>query len=173
MAKKNINDVTLLLKAYYETLYERLDANRENMKAVIEKLLREEIAKGIIGESDKDKFAAYRDACLAFVDERLEMYNPVGIQYTFDRTRAKEAFELGLQLDWYDSRAESEQLTAAAKEKAEYGMSDSRMRQIAAELIKERGGYPDRSIISAYQAQPKPGKLPDYITARAIEEVIR
>jgi chorismate mutase len=173
MAKKHINNVTLLLKAYYEVLYERLEANRENITMVIEKLMKEEIAKGIIGESDEDKFAAYRDACLAFVDERLEMYNPVGIQYTFDRTRAKEAFELGLQLDWYDSRAESEQLTAAAQQKAEYGMSDRRMRQVAAELIKEQGAYPDRSIISAYEDLPKPGKLPDYITARAIEEVIR
>ena len=168
-----MSEATLLIKAYYEVLYDRLEANKERLKAAIERLLKEEAAKGVLGEFDEDKYAAYRDASLAFVDERLEMYNPIGIQYTFDRSRAKEAFELGLQLDWYDSRAEWEALTAAAKEKAEFGINEERIRELVEELIQEQGAYPDRSIISGYEKQVSPGKLPDYAVARAIEEIIQ
>jgi hypothetical protein len=34
------------------------------------------------------------------------------------------------------------------------------------------GAFPDKSIISAYEADPALGKLPDYVVARAIEEII-
>jgi hypothetical protein len=47
------------------------------------------------------------------------------------------------------------------------------MRELAGELIKEVGAFPDGSIISTYEVKPAPGKLPDYIVARAIEETIR
>ena len=168
-----MNETNLLLKTYYEALYEQLEANRELLATRIEKLLKEEIVKHGFGSFDEEKYTAYRDACLAFVDERLETYNPVGIQYTFDRIGAQEAVELELQLNWYDSRAEFEALVEAARAKAEDGMSEERMRGLAEELIKEAGAFPDRSIISAYKAEPALGKLPDYIVARTIEETIR
>ena len=101
-----MSETSLLLKAYYEALYERLQANKELLSKRIDELLVEEITERGFEDFDEAKYAAYKDACLAFVDERIELYNPFGIQYTFDRTRAKEAFELELQLDWYDSRAE-------------------------------------------------------------------
>ena len=167
-----MNEANLLLKAYYEALYEQLEANKELLATRIEKLLKEEIVKREFGNFDEEKYTAYRDACLAFVDERLETYNPVGIQYTFDRIRAQEAVELELQLNWYDSHAEFEALMEAARAKAEVGMTEERMRQLAEELIKEVGAFPDRSIISAYEAEPAIGKLPDYVVARAIEETI-
>jgi DNA-binding Lrp family transcriptional regulator len=168
-----MNETNLLLKAYYEALYEQLEANREPLATRIEKLLKEEIVNRRFGNFDEEKYAAYQDACLAFVDERMETYNPIGIQYTFDRIRAQEAIELELQLDWYDSQAEFEALIEAVRAKAEVEMTEERMRRLADELIKEVGAFPDRSIISAYEAEPALGKLPDYVVARAIEETIR
>ncbi len=167
-----MSETSLLLKAYYEALYERLQAGKELLAARIEKLLAEEIAERGFEDFDEAKYAAYRDACLAFVDERIETYNPFGIQYTFDRTRAREAFELELQLDWYDSRAEFEALAQAARRKAEAGVTEEGLRPLAEELIKELGAFPDKSIISAYEAEPGLRKLPDYIVARTIEEII-
>jgi hypothetical protein len=168
-----MNETNLLLNAYYEALYEKLEADKELLTAKIEKLLREEIVKRGFGNFDEEKYTAYRDACLAFVDERLESYNPIGIQYTFDRIRAKEAVELELQLNWYDSQAEFEALLETVHAKAEVEMTEEKMRELAEELIKEAGAFPDESIISAYEAAPALGKLPDYIVARVIEETVR
>jgi len=162
----------LLLKAYYEALYELLESNKESLAARIEKLLREEVEHRGFEDFGREKYAAYRDACLAFIDERIEMYNPIGFQYVFDRSRAMEAFELELQLNWYDSRAEFTDLVAAAREKARAGLTDEDLRSMAEELIREAGAFPDSSIISGYQAGPLLQKLPDYIVARAIEEII-
>ena len=125
-----MNEANLLLKAYYEALYEQLEANKELLATRIEKLLKEEIVKRGFENFDEEKYTAYRDACLAFVDERLETYNPVGIQYTFDRIRAQEAVELELQLNWYDSQAEFEVLLEAVRAKAEVEMTEDRMRRV-------------------------------------------
>jgi len=168
-----MNDTNLVLKGYFEVLYERLAARKDLLAARIEKLLLEEIAERDFGSFDEAKYTAYRDACLAFVDERLEAYNPIGIQYTFDRERRKEASELELQLNWYDSRAEFEALVEAARIKAEKGLTEENLRLLAEELIVELGAFPDKSIISAYEAEPQLQKLPDYMVARAIEEIIR
>ncbi len=162
----------MLLKAYYEALYERLQANKELLAKRIDELLAAEVAERGFEDFDEDKYAAYKDACLAFVDERIELYNPFGIQYTFDRTRAKEAFELELQLDWYDSRAEFEALVETARDKARTGVTQERLRPLADELIKELGAFPDKSIISSYEAEPGLRKLPDYVVSRTIEETI-
>jgi len=170
---KEMNETNLLLKAYYEALYEQLEANKELLATRIEELLWEEIVKQGFGNFDEGKYTAYRDACLAFVDERLETYNPIGFQYTFDRIRAQEAIELELQLNWYDSQAEFEALMEAARTKAEVEMTEERMRELANELIREVGAFPDKSIISAYEAEPALGKLPDYVVAQVIEEIIR
>lgn len=168
-----MNQASLLLNAYYETLYERLEAKRDLLATRIDDLLAREIAEREFGDFNQDKFAAYRDVCLAFIDERIETYNPTGIQYTFDRIRADEAIELELQLNWYDSRAEFETLVRTAQNKAEAGITEENLRPLAEKLIKEVGAFPDASIISAYQASPALTKLPDYIVARAIEEIIR
>ena len=168
-----MNETSLLLNAYYEILYECLEGKKDVLTSRIEKLLREEIKRQGFADFNEDKYAAYLDACLAFVDERLETYNPIGVQYTFDRIRAQEAIELELQLNWYDSQAEFEALAEAVRAKAEVGMTEERMRELADELIKEAGAFPDRSIISAYEAEPALGKLPDYVVAQAIEETVR
>lgn len=161
------------MKAYYEALYERLQANKELLIRKIEELLTKEIEKLGIEDFDGDKFAAYLEACLAFVDERIETYNPFGIQYTFDQTRYREAFELELQLDWYDSRVEFKNLVREARSKAQTGEMEERLGFLAEELIKELGAFPDKSIISAYKAEPCLRKLPDYIVARTIEDIVR
>jgi len=105
-----MDETKLLLRAYYERLYERLKAEAEHLPAIIEKVLKHEIEHRGFAEFEPDKYAAYYDACLAFVDERLETYNPIGIGHTFDNVQSKEAYELELQLDWYDSRPEFEAL---------------------------------------------------------------
>jgi len=167
-----MSGTSLLLKAYYEALYERLQANKELLAKRIDELLVEEVAERGFEDFDEAKYAAYKDACLAFVDERIELYDPFGIQYTFDRTRAKEAFELELQLDWYDSRAEFETLVEAARDKVKTSVTEERLRLLADELIGELGAFPDRSIISSYEAKPGLRKLPDYVVARSIEEIV-
>ncbi len=168
-----MTETSLLLKAYYEALYERLQANKELLAGRIEELLAEEVLERGFDDFDEDKYTAYTEACLAFVDERIETYNPFGIQYTFDQSRRREAFELELQLDWYDSRAEFDNLVRAAREKTEAGDVEERLSSLAEELIKELGAFPDKTIISAYEAEPGLRKLPDYIVARTIEEIIK
>jgi hypothetical protein len=163
----------LLLNAYYEALHERLQANRNLLAERIEKLLRDEIEKRQLARFDSDKFTAYLEACMAFIDERLETYNPIGIQYTFAPSRRKEAAKLEFQLDWYDSRAEFQALVEAARHKSRQPDSEQRLTELAEQLIGEVGAFPDRSIISTYEAGPALGRLPDYIVARAIEEIIR
>lgn len=172
-----MNEIDLLLNAYYETLYERLGANKTILAEKIEPLLTREIANSF--ESlDKEKYSAYRDACLAFIEERIESYNPFGIQYTFDRVARQRSFELELQLNWYDSTEEFEQLLEAVRLKTESDLSDKsemteqRLQLLTDELIKEVGAFPDKSIISAYEAEPALNKLPDYIVALAIEKTI-
>ena len=167
-----MSETSILLKAYYEALYDRLEARKELLTEKIDGLLNEELALRGFEDFNREKYTAYRDACLAFVDERIELYNPIGIQYVFDRSRAREAFELELQLNWYDSRAEFEALVEAAQDKAELDVSPERLRQLAEELIEAAGAFPDRSIIAAYEAKPGLNKLPDYVVARVIEDVV-
>jgi len=100
------------------------------------------------------------------------MYNPIGIQYTFDSTRRRQAFELELQLNFYDSRAEFEALIQTAQGKLQALTNERGLPELADELIEDVGAFPDKSIISAYKASPTLGKLPDYIVATAIEELI-
>jgi len=168
-----MNKTKLLLNAYYEVLYERLEANKDLLAARIEKLLWKEIERCKFGDFDREKYEAYRDACLAFVDERIETYNPIGVQYTFDNNRRREAFELELQLNWYDSRTEFETLVQAAKNKVEVRAVGQDMPKLANELVEQVGAFPDKSIISGYESEPTVGRLPDYVVARAIEETIR
>jgi len=112
-----MSETKLLLNAYYEALHDRLEANKQLLTERIEKLLQAEFTNCDFGNIDQEKYDAYRDACLAFIDERIEMYNPIGIQYTFDSSRRRQAFELELQLNFYDSRAEFEALIQAAQGK--------------------------------------------------------
>lgn len=167
-----MSEAILLLKAYYEALCELLEAKKDLLATKVEELLTDEVEKHPFDDFDRDKYTAYRDACLAFVDERIETYNPIGLQYTFDPTRAQQAFELELQLNWYDARAEFEALVEAARDKAQIGITEENLRPLALELIKQLGAFPDKSIISAYQAAPALRKLPDYVVAQAIEGII-
>lgn len=167
-----MSETKLLLNAYYEALHDRLQANKDLLTTKIEKLLHAEFENRDFGSINQEKFDAYRDACLAFIDERIEMYNPIGIQYTFNSTGRRQAFELEFQLNFYDSRAEFESLVEAAKSKTQPDMGEQELRELADELIKDVGAFPDKSIISAYEAGPALNKLPDYIAARAIEEIV-
>ncbi len=172
MKRKDMDEAKLLLNAYYEALHGRLEAGKDLLARSIEKVLQGEIVKFGVEDFAGEKYAAYRDACLAFVDERMETYNPIGVQYTFDRASAEKARELELQLNWYDSTAEFEALMEAVYAKAEPQMTEERTRNLADELISELGAFPDKSIISTYRAGPGLGRLPDYVVAVAIEENI-
>ena len=168
-----MNETNVLLHAYYEVLYEALQTNRGTLIAKVEKLLAAEIEKRGFGCFNEEKFTAYRDACVAFIDERIETYNPIGIQYTFDRPTTHQARELELQLNWYNSRAEFEVLVEATRGKVQTPLTDERLGELAGEVISQVGAYPDNTIISAFEAEPALTKLPDYVVARAIEETVR
>jgi hypothetical protein len=162
----------LFLRAYYERLYERLEASRADLVGRIGGLLASELERQGHGSMEAEKVEAYREACLAFVAERLETYNPVGIQYTFDRRTSRQAAELEFQLDWYDSREEYQDLVAVARSLAGEEMSDELLREAADALIRQVGAFPDRSIIAGYGEKPTLQKLPDYVVALAIEQVV-
>jgi hypothetical protein len=167
-----MSETSVLLKAYYEALYERLEAQKDVLTARIDEFLEEEIKKRGFDGFDEKKCGAYRDACLAFIDERIEAYNPIGIQYIFNRCSAREVIELELQLNWYDSRNEFQLLVETARRKAAEHLTEEELRPLAEEMIAEVGAFPDRSIISAYEERPGLNKLPDYVVARTIEQVI-
>jgi hypothetical protein len=167
-----MSSAKLLLKAYYERLYERMVAERVQLEARIDQLLPDEVHLRCLGPLNPDGIQAYRDACLAFVTERLETYNPIGVQYTFSRTTTELAVELEFQINWYNSREEFEELVAAARGLAGDEVRDDMLPELADDLIREVGAFPDRSIIAAYIAEPTLPKLPDYILACAIEQII-
>lgn len=162
----------LLLQAYYERLHERMAEGRDRLVARVDELLGAQIAQQGFGDMDASRLDAYRDACVAFIDERLESYNPIGIQYTFDRTSSRAAAELEFQLNWYNSRSEFADLVAAARSRAGAGVPDGMLQNLADDLIRQVGAYPDRSIMEAYTAEPALQKLPDYIVACVVEEII-
>jgi hypothetical protein len=166
-----MNETRVLLHAYYEILYERMEARKEQLVGMIDELLSEEVERQAYEDFDGKKLAAYRQACLAFVDERIEAYNPTGLQYLYDREVAKGAFELELQLDWYDSRAEFDDLVKEARGKTA-NLTDENLCELAAELIGRVGAFPNKSIIAGYEAKPGLQKLPDYIVARSIERIV-
>lgn len=167
-----MNGTTLLIRAYYETLYEFLVCNKSDLTEKIKNLLAEEIKELQPADFNDEKIDAYFQAVVAFLDERIETYNPIGIQYTFDRTATKMAQQLELQLNFYDSTEEFHTLAETANQLAEPDMSDQRLRELTSRLIKQAGAFPDKSIISAYQTAPALQKLPDYILAKTIEETI-
>jgi hypothetical protein len=101
------------------------------------------------------------------------MYNPVGMQYLFDHGDSQEAFTMQMELDWYDSRAEYADLVRLAGHKVEQGLGDADFSDAARQMIRQLGAFPDRSIIRDYEADPTLQKLPDYIVARIIEQMIR
>ena len=168
-----MGEVKAILMAYYERLYEKLENSRDILTQKVKRILSEEIAIGGYGDFNGEKYAAYEQACLAFVDERIEAYNPTGVQYTFDNIRCKMVDELELKLNWYDSEAEFAYLLAAVHKKAELAVDDTRIRELADEIILEQGAFPDMSIIARYEREPGLSKLPDYVASRAIEELLR
>jgi hypothetical protein len=163
---------SVILKAYYERLYELMEARRTSLLPRIDELLTAETARRDWRDLDGDKLAAYREACIAFIDERVESYNPIGIQYTFGSVPSKTAAELEFQLNWYNSRPEFAELVATARSLATGAESDEALPDLANELIQLAGAFPDRSIIDAYHPEPTRQKLPDYIVACVIEEVV-
>ena len=168
-----MSSARVLLRAYYEQLHDRMEAGRADLVAHIDAHVAAEIARRRFGPMRPDQVQAYREACLAFIDERLETYNPIGIQYTFDRTVSRSAAELEFQLDWYDSRSEFAELVDTARALvAERDVSDAGLPDLAAELIRRSGAFPDRSILAGYAEKPTRQKLPDFLVALAIEEVI-
>ncbi len=167
-----MDEVALLLKAYWERLHELLLDNRDILKKRIADLLKAEVVHRGLAGFDERKFSAYREAAEAFLEERIEAYNPVGLQYLFDSDKRREAAELEFGLDWFNGRAEFDRLLASAARRAKPDMNDDLLQQAVLDLIREAGAYPDMSIIAGYEAKPGLNRLPDYIVAKATEEII-
>jgi hypothetical protein len=163
---------SLVLKAYYERLYELMEARRNELLSRIDELLAAETINRGWSDMEADKLAAYREACIAFIDERLESYNPIGIQYALGTVPSSTAAELEFQLNWYNSRPEFTELVATARSLAAGAQSDEALPELTDELIHLAGAFPDRSILEAYRPEPTLQKLPDYIVACVIEEII-
>jgi len=170
--EKLMDEVGLVLKAYWERLHNLLSQNRDLLSDKIKVLLKAEFDKPRFPGLDEHKYPAYLEAALAFVEERIETYNPVGLQYLFDSNNRREAAELGFGLDWFNGKKEFEQLVDAAGRRTRPGMTDQQLQKSADELIREMGAYPDKSIIAGFDADPTPQKLADYVVARAIEDFI-
>ncbi len=167
-----MNMAHVLLRVYYERLYERMEAAEARLAAQVDERLDTEIEAQGFGPMPAEKVQAYREACLALLFERLEMYNPIGIQYTFDGHTTEHAAELEFQLNWYDSRPEFQELVVAVRALADEHATDEKLPELADRLIRQMGAFPDRSIIAAYAAKPTLQKLPDFIVSTAIEQVI-
>ena len=167
-----MTDAGVLLRAYYEMLYERLTAREPVLRERIARHLHEALAAAGWTDFDSERYVAYLDAALAFLHERLEMYNPIGFQYTLEPIHSPLAARIELELDWYNATAEFERLRQAARSLAEPDMDASRLQVLAAELIDRCGAFPDRSIIDAYHEAPAVHKTPDYALALAIEETL-
>jgi len=167
-----MNPATLLLNAYYERLYEILQTNRPAVSADIEKYLAEELSQ-LSDDLDSEKLNALNEVSLALLEERIELYNPIGFQYTFDRLRSRQALQLELQLDWFDSRQEFEDLIKAVQTGAQENMTAEQITKFTDELIKECGAFPDKTIIETYRQAPALNRLPDYIVSSAVEKLIQ
>mgnify|MGYP006297836529 CR=1 FL=1 len=172
---QKIDTTRLLLNAYYEALHRKLVDNRDSVFRKISLLLTSEVRKNRLPITAGEKFEAYLQACYAFVDERIESYNPIGIQYTYPQKNHSYAAELEFQLAWYGGKPEFHSLLEAIREKTadRENIDDKTLAELAERLVIENGAYPDHSIISAYLDEPNLLKLPDYIVARAIEQTVR
>jgi hypothetical protein len=164
----------LLLNAYFEALYNILLGRKSSVISAIDRFLPLEFEKLEAADGNDEKLAAYRDACLAFVDERIEMYNPIGLQYTFDNLPAADQFaqKLELQLNWFDSTNEFNCLLEEISEIETAGFDEGKLPLLANQLIRKFGAFPDKSIIESYNRLPAIQKLPDFLVAQSIEKVI-
>ena len=171
-----MNKSRILMNAYIETLYERLSVEKEGCIRQMRPLLQSEIAAQQFDIHRPDKFDAYLEACVAFLDERLESYNPIGLQWTFPQTTVSEAFEMEAIVDWYDSRDEFESLRHQIETKvqacSDEACSEEAIRRLADELIAEHGAYPNHSIIESYRRRPQKNHLPDLVVATVIEATL-
>jgi len=172
-----MNPTRVVLNAYFERLCDLLEGAKPRTDERLKKLLNDEIDERNYHIAEAEKFTAYLEAAAAFFDERLESYNPIGIQWTMPTPTAEEAFQIESILDWYDSRPEFDTLCRTARRKArrfEPGSeeSDRLLQKLADELINECGAYPNKTIIQTYQTQPQLNHLPDYIVSCLIEKII-
>lgn len=165
----------MLIHAYLEQLHERLEEAKAEFLAAIEDFLQRELVNRDFGEPlEGERYTAYVEAARSFMTERIETYNPIGMQYVFDGISGTEAIELDMQLNWYDSRAEYEKLKQTAREiLAKAPTEAAEPQEMAKELIDRCGAYPDRSIIEGYESEPALRKLPDYVVAKSIEEILK
>ena len=172
-----MNPTRIVLNAYFERLCDLLEEAKPRTHEWLEELLNDEINERNYHIPEPEKFIAYLEAAAAFYDERLESYNPIGIQWTMPTPTAEEAFQIESLLDWYDSRPEFDTLCRAARRKAQRldagsEDADQLLQKLSEELINECGAYPDKSIIQTYQTQPQLNRLPDYIVSSLIEQII-
>ncbi len=140
----------LLLNAYFEALYNILLDWESSIISAIDRFLPLEFAKldSTAADGNTEKLTAYRDAAIAFVDERIEMYNPIGLQYTFDNPPAADQFakQLELQINWFDSTNEFNILLEEITEIETAGFDEEKLPQLANQLIGKFGTFPTKPL---------------------------
>ena len=172
-----MNPTRIVLNAYFERLCDRLEGAKPHISERLKARLNDEINERNYHIAEAEKFTAYLEAAVAFFDERLESYNPIGIQWTMPTPTVDETFQIESALDWYDSRPEFDVLCRAARRKArrldvETKDPDRLLPELADELIDECGAYPDKTIIQTYRNRPRLNRLPDYLVSCLIEQII-
>lgn len=172
-----MNPTRIVLNAYFEKLCDLLEMAKPRTHERLKDLLNNEINENNYNITEPEKFIAYLEAAAAFYDERLESYNPIGIQWTMPTPTIDEAFQIESILDWYDSRPEFDALCRTARRMAkrlepDSNDSDRLLQKLAHELINQCGAYPNKTIIQTYQNQPQQNHLPDYIVSSLIEQII-
>lgn len=167
-----MSSLRTILHAYYEQLYNRLRDRAAECARNAADIVGREARRPRFPTLTESRMRAYLEAVVAFYDERIEMYDPFGLQYTFGPTSGAEAFALEDMLDWYSSRAEFAELCERARDLLRARMSDADLAAAGAALVRACGAYPDRSIIRTYESDPQANHLPDYALARALETML-
>ena len=170
-----MNSLKMLINAYYERLYELIEPQRELCLVRIEQVVRNEAELHWSEELTGERLKAHVEAANAFLEERLEMYNPIGLQYAYGSSSQSEVFSLEAALDWYNSQQEYHSLCKRAmnllgETKGRFSDQDISLR--ANQMILDCGAYPNQSILGQYSRRPQPNHLPDFAVAKCIEELL-
>ena len=167
-----MNSAKILIEAYFEKLHQILSTNKSALQARVDKIIQLEVRSKGFDLSDREKLCSYQQTSYAFIEERIEMYNPIGIQRAYPPHQRKAAAEFEFEIDWYNSRAEFQQLLETASEITKPDMNDAEIKKAVSRLIQLFPAYPDGSIITGYKDRPDLLHLPDYAVSKAIEELL-
>ncbi|MFH1731484.1 MAG: hypothetical protein ABIF82_07520 [Planctomycetota bacterium] len=157
---------------YFAHLLDLLTRRRAKIETLILEQVQEEIASRYSHLAGRTRI--YRDAAVGFLEERLyecrDDYWEKFLRPLVENITAAEIMEVAEQLSWYDMQREKEEIDERIETCLNIHRSPEDILEV---LVEEFGAFPNRSIIAAYSAKPKPNYLPEYALAVAIQQVVR